>query len=62
MDKSLMWDELKDWLQKAVSTAYELLNDIDTNSSNIGRVSILKGKARGMDKVLMKMEDLERNQ
>lgn len=49
MNKALQWDELKEWINESVITLY---NKPDSFSKTL---------ARGMDRVLIHMEDMEKN-
>lgn len=56
MNKSEAWDDLKQWLVKAVPALYKLSEQNYTNEAESKRLS---AKASGMDLVLGKMEEYE---
>jgi|HigsolmetaGSP11D_1036233.scaffolds.fasta_scaffold00343_41 hypothetical protein len=57
MDKEKAWDELKQWLIRAVPKKYEESQSLGLCKSDSDYIAAI---ARGMDQVLMKMEDMER--
>ena len=57
MDYEMLWNELKEYLIRAVPKMYELGEDKTISANEEIR---RKSKASGMDLVLQKMEELER--
>jgi len=57
MDYEMLWNELKEYLIRAVPKMYELCEDKTISANEEIR---RKSKASGMDLVLQKMEELER--
>lgn len=56
MDKEMCWDELKEWLERAVSTAFSLTEDEKDCEYSV-RWHV---KSRALKLVLDKMKELER--